>query len=168
MEEQEVQEEQGKKREGFLSRSQMIIIGVFALLNIGILLAVFGSRMFGGSGEGSGSEARPSPLENTALIDLGRIEVGVPLDPTNQTSIHCSATVSLQVPLARQQALQPMIMAHEAAFKELARHAFRNASPADIATENLAGVKHTIQRGINDLLGEEAVTQVYFGDYRSY
>lgn len=168
MEEQEVQEEQGKKRDGILSKSQLIIIGVFALLNIGILLAVFGSRILGGGGEGDGAQAKPSPLENTALIDLGRIEVGVPLDPTNQAAIHCQATVSLQVPLSRQQDLAPMIMAHEAAFKELARRAFLNASPSDIATENLAGVKNAIQRGINDLLGEEAVSQVYFGDYRSY
>ncbi len=167
MEEAGIQEEQGQKREKLFSKSQIIIIAVFALLNIGILLAVFGSRIFA-SGGGEGEEAKRNRLEGLTLIQLGRIEVSMPIDPTHQNFIHCSANISLQVPSDRQQVLEPVVLQNEAVFKELARRAFRNARPEDIAIENVAGVKNTIQQGINDLLGEDAVQDVFFGDYRSY
>ncbi|MHC4711946.1 MAG: hypothetical protein ACYTAN_01570 [Planctomycetota bacterium] len=167
MEEPEVQEEQGQKRETLFSRSQIIIIAIFALLNVGILLAVFGARIFAG-GSGEGEEARRNQLEGLTLIPLGRIEVSMPIDSTHQNFIRCSANISLQVPSDRQQALEPVILQNEAVFKELARRAFRNAKPQDVAIENVAGVKNTIQQGINDLLGEDAIQEVFFGDYRSY
>jgi len=168
MEEQEAQEVQEERREPLLTRSTIGIILAFVVINITVILAIFGGQLFGGPAEGEGSTSGGSVLEDTSLISLGRIEVSVPLNPLQQTFMRCSASISLQVDADRLQKIEPMITRNDAIFKELAREAFRNASPEDIATENLAGVKNAIKRGVNELLGEEAVKEIYFKDYRPY
>ncbi len=167
MEEQESREAQESRREPLLTRSTAAIIAIFAIINVAVILAIFGGSLFG-SGGADVDGPRGSVLQRTSLISLGRIEVSVPLDPVHQNFMRCSANISLQVPSNRQSEIEPMITRNDAIFKELAREAFRNASPEDIATENLAGVKNAIRRGINEVLGEEAVKQVYFRDYRPY
>lgn len=166
MEEQEVQE-QPAKTEGFLTKSTIIIIAVFAAVNIAVVLLVFGGRLFGGEVEGEGEEVKISPLENMSLINLGRIEVSMPLGP-GQTFIHCSANISLMVSAERHSELSPRIKQFEAVFKELAREAFRNADPQDLSNENLEEVKNNIRTGINEGLGEEGIERVIFGDYKPY
>lgn len=170
MEEQEEQQQEEKgKRPPIFTRSTLPIIVVFAVINVAVVLAIFWGSIFGGSAGGEDAEGqRRCVLEETSLISLGRIEVSMPLNPLQQNYIHCSASISLQVPADRQQELEPLITRNDAIFRELAREAFRNASPGDLATENLAGVKNSIKRGVNEVLGEEAVMQVYFKDYRPY
>lgn len=168
MEEQEVQEQQPAKAEGFLNKTTIIIIAVFAAVNIAVVLLVFGGRLFGGGTEGDGEQVKRSPLENMSLINLGRIEASMPLGPSHQDFMHCSANISLLVPTERMNELSALIKQHEASFKQLAREAFRNADPQDLANENLEEVKNNIRSGINDLLGEEGVTRVVFGDYKPY
>lgn len=168
-EQEEQQQEQKEKREPIFTRSAVPIIVVFAVINVAVILAIFGGNIFGGSdAEGEGEDFRTRVLEETSLISLGRIEVSMPLNALQQTFIRCSASISLQVDADRYQDLEPLITRNDAIFKELAREAFRNASPSDLAMENLAGVKNAIKRGINQMLGEEAVRQVYFEDYRPY
>lgn len=169
MEEPEEAQEQKEKREPAFSRLTLPIVVGFALINVAVILAIFWGSIFGGSTEEEDAEGqRRSVLEETSLISLGRIEVSMPLNALQQTFIRCSASISLQVDADRHQDLEPLITRNDAIFKELAREAFRNASPSDLAMENLAGVKNAIKRGINQMLGEEAVRQVYFEDYRPY
>ena len=168
MEEQEVQEQQPAKAEGFLTKSTIIIIAVFAAVNIAVVLLVFGGRLFGGEDEGDAKEANKSPLENMSLINLGRIEASMPLGPSHQDFMHCSANVSLMVSAERHSDLSQRIKQFEAVFKELAREAFRNAKPEDLSNENLEEVKNNIRTGINEGLGEEGVERVIFGDYKPY
>ena len=168
MEEREQLEEPQPKREPLFTKSTVIIIVVFAVVNISVVLAVFGGRIFGASGEGTGEGRKKSVLEDNVVIQLGRVEISKALDPQQQNYRYYSANISLVVPRERQQVVEPLIKQNDAIFKELARQAFRNADPQDLAIENLAGVKHVIQKGINDVLGEDAIKQVVFGDYRPY
>ena len=85
MEEQEEQQEGQEKREPIFSRSAVPIIVVFAVINVAVVLLIFGGSIFGGSGgEGEGEGERTSVLEDTSLISLGRIEVSMPLNPLQQ------------------------------------------------------------------------------------
>jgi flagellar basal body-associated protein FliL len=167
-EREEEQQEQEQKREPLFGKSTMIIIAVFAAINVGVIFAVFGSTIFGSSEDEEGVEPQKCVLEQTSMINLGRIEVSKPIDPMHKNLIQVSVNVSLLVPAERASFLEPLIKQNDAVFKELSREAFRNANPDDIATENVAGVKNTIQRRGNELLGEEGIAQVVFGDYRAY
>ncbi len=168
MEEQEPQEQAPEKREGLFSKTTMMIIGAFLVLNAAAVIFFFSGSLFGGKGNSQTEKMGPSPLENKCLIDLGRIEVTKALDPMQQMFQHCTVSIKIEIPKDRQIDIEPVVHQWDAKFKEIARRAFLDADDVDLCTENLAGVKSTMKRRFNELLGEELVTDIVFGDYRIY
>ncbi|MCD6404436.1 MAG: hypothetical protein J7M19_01260 [Planctomycetes bacterium] len=168
MEEREPQEQTPEKREGLLSKPTMIIIGAFLALNAAAVIFFFSGSLFGGKGDSQGEQVGPSPLENKCLVNLGRIEVTKALDPMQQTFQHCNVSIKIEIPKDRQIDIEPTVHQWDAKFKEVARRAFLDADATDLSTENLAGVKSTMKRRFNELLGEELVTDIVFGDYRIF
>ena len=132
-------------------------MAAFLVLNIAGIALIVAPKFFGKSDE---APVAASPLDNVAIIDLGRLEITKPIDPMQQTFMRCSATITLTVPADRAAEIEPRIRKFESIFKEQARKAFLDADPRDIATENLAGVKNAIKTRINEMLGEEAVLDV--------
>ena len=163
MEEQEDVQEQPQKREPLLNKVTIIIIGAFLLLNVTAVVFVFGPRLFGGNEEGEVGVV--SPLENKALIDLGRIKMSKPLGSLQESFLHCEVHVKLEVAKDRQVDVEPKIKQFDARFKEVARRALIDAEERDLATENMAAVKNTIRVRFNELLAEDVIQDVVFGSY---
>ena len=160
-------EVQPQKKEPVISKTMLVIIGVFLVINIAIIAVAFGPRIFG---EKKKEEAAVSvsPLDKISPIELGQLIIVKPIDPVQQTYMRCQVTVTLTVPAEKAPELEAKIKKFEAVFKEIARKAFLDADAKDVAAENLAGVKTTIKARVNALLGEDAVQEVVFGDFRPY
>jgi len=150
-----------------VSRTTLIIVSVFLALNIGVVAVLFLPKLFGAKTE-EAAEHSASPLDKVSVIELGKLDITKPIDPLQQNFMRCTVTVTLTVPAERAEEIEPKIKKFEALFKELARRAFLDADARDLSTENLAGVKNTIKTRINEMLGEEAVKDVVFGDFRPY
>lgn len=174
MEEREVEEqeeeEQQPAREPLLSKGTIIIVAVFVLLNLAIVFVLFGGEIFGGGGggDGEGAAVAQSALDDIAIVDLGRIEVTKPLDPMQQNYARYSVSISLCIPAERQTELESKVRKFDAIFKEEARKAFLDTDAQELANQNLAGVRSSIKKRINDILGNEAVKEVHFPDFRPY
>lgn len=160
-------EPQQQKKEPIVSRTTLIIVAVFLVVNIGIIGVFFVPKFFGPKKEGE-APVNVSPLDRISVIELGRLEITKPIDPLQQNFMRCSVTVTLIVPADRAAQLEAKIKKFEAKFKEISRRAFLDADPRDVSTENLAGVKNTIRTRINEMLGDDSVEEVVFGDFRPY
>ena len=160
-------EPQPKKKESFLAKPTLIIVGAFLVLNAAVIAWFFLPKAFSGKKE-EAAETNVSPLDKISIVELGRLEITKPIDPLQQNFMRCTVTVTLTVSADRAMEIEPKIKKFEAIFKELARKAFLDADPRDLTNENLAGVKNTIKTRINEMLGGDAVKDVVFGDFRPY
>jgi len=159
-------EQQAKPKEPAAGRSTLIIVGIFLILNAAVVGWFFISKGMAQKEDEKAVEV--SPLDKYAIIELGRLEITKPIDPLQQNFMRCSVTVTLHVAASKAEEVGPKIKKFEAYFKEQARKAFLDADARDLMTENVAGVKNTIKTRINEMLGEEAVLDVVFGDFRPY
>ena len=150
-----------------VSRTTLIIVGVFLVLNIAVVSVLFLPKLFGAKAEEKAA-LNASPLDKVSVVELGKLDITKPIDPLQQNFMRCTVTVTLTVASDRAAEIEPKIKKFDAIFKELARRAFLDADARDLSTENLAGVKNTIKTRINEMLGEEAVKDVVFGDFRPY
>jgi len=167
MEQRPQESEPQEKKESFLSKPTMIIVGAFLLLNIAVVGFILVPKFFSSKGPDK-TGAPSSPLDKITLIELGRLEITKPIDPLQQNFMRCSVTVTLVVAADRAAEIEPRIRKFDALFKEQARKAFQDADPRDLSTENLAAVKNAIKTRMNETLGEEDVQEVVFGDFRPY
>jgi len=154
-------------KEPLVSKSVLVIIGIFAVVNVIVVALVFWPKFFA-----SGEEQKPagplSPLANVTMVDLGRLQITKPLDPLQQNYMRIDVSIQLQIPSEGAAELEAKIKKFEGLFKEQARKAFRDADARDLASENLAGVKNAIKARINEGLGTDAVKEVVFGDFKPY
>jgi flagellar basal body-associated protein FliL len=166
---QQAQETQAQpvKKEAVVSKTTLMIVGVFLVLNMAMVGFFFYSKS-AGQKEEEKVAVEVSPLDKIAPIELGRLDITKAIDPIQQNFMRCSLTVTLIVPAEKLEEVEPKVKKFEATFKEIARKAFLDADPRDVSTENLAGVKNAIKTRSNELLGEEAVLEVVFGDFRPY
>lgn len=155
-------------KERIFSKSSLIIVGVFLVLQLGAMSVFVLPKIIGGS-EGSEQDAAVvRELDTIALIPLGRFEISKPTDPMQQSYTHVSVQIDLQVPVERAQEIEAKVNKLTAMFRELARMAFLDADARDLASENVSGVKNAIKTRVNQRLGEEVIKDVVFGDYRAY
>jgi flagellar basal body-associated protein FliL len=161
------QEAQAQKKEPVISKTTLVIIAVFLLMNIGIIAVAFGPRIFGEKKQEE-EAVSTSPLDKITPVELGQLIIVKPIDPVQQSYMRCQVTVTLTILAEKAPEVEEKIRKFEAVFKEIARKAFLDADARDVASENLAGVKTTIKTRINALLGEDAVQEVVFGDFRPY
>lgn len=166
---QQAQETQPEavKKEPVVSKTTLMIVAGFLVLNMALIGVFFWSKSAGQKGEET-AVIEKSPLDKIAPIELGRLDIIKPLDPVQQTFTRVSVTVTLIVPVGKAEEVGPKVKKFEALFKEIARKAFLDADPRDVATETSPGVKNAIKTRCNELLGEEAIEEVVFGDYRPY
>lgn len=170
MEQRTVEMEAQPKKEPFFTKSVLIIIAAFVVIDLVFVTFLFMSKNSGGKEKGEAAQAAGAkPMDEIALIDFGDpVEMVIPMDPMGRGIVHVKVSIELQVSALRSSEIEERIKKFEPMFKEQARKAFRDADPRDVANENVAGIKNTIRTGINTMLGEEAVKDVIFGEYKAY
>jgi flagellar basal body-associated protein FliL len=167
MEARAIAEQEEQPKDKIFTKSSIIIVAVFLVLQLGAMTVFLVPKMFAG-GKAEKDQAAISELDKIALIPLGRFEISKPNDPMRQSYTHVSVQIDLQVPTERAQEIEGKVNKLSAIFRECARQAFLDADTRDLAGENVTGVKNAIKTRVNQRLGEDVVRDVVFGDYRAY
>ncbi len=160
-------EEPQAPKEKILTKSTIVVIGIFVVLQAAFMVVVFWTRLFPG---GDGKEGQPQAVAaaHGEFVSLGRLDMNRPMDPLRQSNLHISAMIDLEVPTERAQELSSQIKRLEPLLRQMARQSFNDADPQDLINERTVGVRNAIKNSVNQELGGDAVTDVVFSDYKTF